>query len=43
MRTNAFFISKDYSKDKYFPNIEIKNKLTVSDVNLEKVEIKTAN
>tara|TARA_B100000161_G_C33514393_1_gene397983 strand:- start:85 stop:321 length:237 start_codon:yes stop_codon:yes gene_type:complete len=33
MRTNAFFISKDYSKDKYFPNIEIKNKLTVSDVN----------
>ena len=39
MRTNAFFISKDYSKDKYFPNIEIKNKLTVSDVNFREVEI----
>ena len=24
MRTNAFFISKDYSKDEYFPKIEIK-------------------
>ena len=33
MRTNAFFISKDYSKEKYFPKIEIKNSSTISDVN----------
>lgn len=33
MRTNAFFISKDYSKEEYFPKIEIKNTSTISDVN----------
>ena len=33
MRTNAFFISKNYSKEEYFPEIEINKTSIVSDVN----------